>query len=73
MREKGWVTSYQHGSVGKMDVFGLPFDLSDTPGVVQGHGDEQINTFLEQSVAMQAPASASDMSGPLLRGSFDRL
>jgi crotonobetainyl-CoA:carnitine CoA-transferase CaiB-like acyl-CoA transferase len=36
MREKGWVTSYQHGAVGKMDVFGLLFDLSDTPGVVQG-------------------------------------
>ncbi len=36
LREKGWVTSYEHGSVGHMDVFGLLFDFEQTPGVVQG-------------------------------------
>ena len=36
LREKGWVTSYDHGSVGHMDVFGLLFDFERTPGVVQG-------------------------------------
>jgi crotonobetainyl-CoA:carnitine CoA-transferase CaiB-like acyl-CoA transferase len=36
MIEKGWVTSYEHHAVGKMDVFGLLFDFSVTPGVVQG-------------------------------------
>jgi crotonobetainyl-CoA:carnitine CoA-transferase CaiB-like acyl-CoA transferase len=35
-REKGWVTSYEHASVGHMDVFGLLFDFDQTPGVVQG-------------------------------------
>ena len=34
--EKGWVTSYEQPRVGNMDVFGLLFDLADTPGVVQG-------------------------------------
>jgi crotonobetainyl-CoA:carnitine CoA-transferase CaiB-like acyl-CoA transferase len=36
LREKGWVTSYEHASVGHMDVFGLLFDFEQTPGVVQG-------------------------------------
>jgi crotonobetainyl-CoA:carnitine CoA-transferase CaiB-like acyl-CoA transferase len=36
MIEKGWVTSYTQALVGRMDVCGLMFDLSDTPGVVQG-------------------------------------
>jgi crotonobetainyl-CoA:carnitine CoA-transferase CaiB-like acyl-CoA transferase len=36
MIEKGWVTSYRQGLVGQMDMFGLLFDLEDTPGVVQG-------------------------------------
>ena len=36
MREKGWVTSYQHPIVGKIDVMGLLFDLSDTPGRIMG-------------------------------------
>jgi crotonobetainyl-CoA:carnitine CoA-transferase CaiB-like acyl-CoA transferase len=35
-REKGWVTSYEHASVGHMDVFGLLFDFDRTPGVIQG-------------------------------------
>ncbi len=35
LREKGWVTRYEHASVGKMDVFGLLFDFEQTPGVVQ--------------------------------------
>ena len=36
MIEKGWVTSYRHPIVGDMEVMGLLFDLSETPGVVQG-------------------------------------
>jgi crotonobetainyl-CoA:carnitine CoA-transferase CaiB-like acyl-CoA transferase len=36
LREKGWVTSYEHASVGHMDVFGLLIDFDQTPGVVQG-------------------------------------
>jgi crotonobetainyl-CoA:carnitine CoA-transferase CaiB-like acyl-CoA transferase len=36
MVEKGWVTSYEHPIVGRMDVAGLLFDLSDTPGRVFG-------------------------------------
>ena len=36
MIEKGWVTTYRHPIVGEMDVMGLLFDLSETPGVVQG-------------------------------------
>jgi len=36
MIEKGWVTRYRHPIVGQMDVFGLLFDLAETPGVVQG-------------------------------------
>ena len=34
--EKGWVTSYEQGIVGRMDVQGLLVDLSDTPGKIQG-------------------------------------
>jgi crotonobetainyl-CoA:carnitine CoA-transferase CaiB-like acyl-CoA transferase len=33
--ERGWVTSYEHPTVGRMDVAGLLVDLSLTPGVVQ--------------------------------------
>jgi crotonobetainyl-CoA:carnitine CoA-transferase CaiB-like acyl-CoA transferase len=36
MRDKGWVTSYQHPIVGNIDVMGLLFDLSDTPGRIMG-------------------------------------
>jgi crotonobetainyl-CoA:carnitine CoA-transferase CaiB-like acyl-CoA transferase len=36
MIEKGWVTKYRHPIVGDMEVMGLLFDLSETPGVVQG-------------------------------------
>jgi crotonobetainyl-CoA:carnitine CoA-transferase CaiB-like acyl-CoA transferase len=36
MIERGWVTSYRHPHVGRMDVAGLLFDLSDTPGRVAG-------------------------------------
>jgi crotonobetainyl-CoA:carnitine CoA-transferase CaiB-like acyl-CoA transferase len=36
MRERGWVTSYRHPVLGKMDAMGLLFDLSDTPGRVMG-------------------------------------
>jgi crotonobetainyl-CoA:carnitine CoA-transferase CaiB-like acyl-CoA transferase len=35
MVERGWVTAYDHPVVGRMDVFGLLFDLSETPGTVQ--------------------------------------
>jgi len=33
---RGWVTSYQHPFVGRLDQVGLLFDLSATPGRVQG-------------------------------------
>ena len=36
MIEKGWVTSYEQGLVGRMDVGGLLFDLDATPGRIQG-------------------------------------
>jgi crotonobetainyl-CoA:carnitine CoA-transferase CaiB-like acyl-CoA transferase len=36
MIERGWVASYEHPVVGHMDTLGLLFDLSETPGVVQG-------------------------------------
>jgi crotonobetainyl-CoA:carnitine CoA-transferase CaiB-like acyl-CoA transferase len=35
-KQRGWVVSYQHPFVGKLDQIGLLFDLSDTPGRVQG-------------------------------------
>ena len=34
--QRGWVTSYQHPFVGRLDQVGLLFDLSATPGRVQG-------------------------------------
>jgi crotonobetainyl-CoA:carnitine CoA-transferase CaiB-like acyl-CoA transferase len=36
MIERGWVATYDHPIVGRMDAFGLLFDFSETPGVVQG-------------------------------------
>jgi crotonobetainyl-CoA:carnitine CoA-transferase CaiB-like acyl-CoA transferase len=36
MRDKGWVTSYEHPVVGNIDVMGLLIDLSDTPGRIMG-------------------------------------
>jgi crotonobetainyl-CoA:carnitine CoA-transferase CaiB-like acyl-CoA transferase len=36
MIERGWVATYDHPVVGRMDAFGLLFDFSETPGVVQG-------------------------------------
>jgi len=35
-RERGWVVSYRHPFVGKLDQIGLLFDFSETPGRVQG-------------------------------------
>jgi crotonobetainyl-CoA:carnitine CoA-transferase CaiB-like acyl-CoA transferase len=35
MIERGWIASYDHPVVGRMDALGLLFDLSETPGVVQ--------------------------------------
>jgi crotonobetainyl-CoA:carnitine CoA-transferase CaiB-like acyl-CoA transferase len=35
-RKRQWVTSYPHPVVGKLDQIGLLFDLSETPGVIQG-------------------------------------
>src|SRR5262249_29967541 len=35
-RQRKWVVSYPHPHVGKLDQIGLLFDLSDTPGVIQG-------------------------------------
>jgi crotonobetainyl-CoA:carnitine CoA-transferase CaiB-like acyl-CoA transferase len=36
MIEKGWVATYQHPVVGRMNQFGLTIDFSETPGKVQG-------------------------------------
>jgi crotonobetainyl-CoA:carnitine CoA-transferase CaiB-like acyl-CoA transferase len=36
LKKRGWVVSYPHPTVGKLDQIGLLFDLSDTPGRVQG-------------------------------------
>jgi crotonobetainyl-CoA:carnitine CoA-transferase CaiB-like acyl-CoA transferase len=36
MIDKGWVTSYEHPLVGRIDVMGLLFDFSDTPGRIMG-------------------------------------
>ena len=36
MIDKGWVASYQHPHVGKLEQMGLTIDFSDTPGRVQG-------------------------------------
>jgi crotonobetainyl-CoA:carnitine CoA-transferase CaiB-like acyl-CoA transferase len=36
MIEKGWVASYEQPLVGRLDVMGLLYDLSETPGVIQG-------------------------------------
>jgi crotonobetainyl-CoA:carnitine CoA-transferase CaiB-like acyl-CoA transferase len=36
MIANGWVTKQQHPVVGEMDTFGMLFDFSETPGVVQG-------------------------------------
>jgi crotonobetainyl-CoA:carnitine CoA-transferase CaiB-like acyl-CoA transferase len=34
--ERGWVTSNPHPVLGNLETFGLLFDFSETPGVVQG-------------------------------------
>ena len=34
--ERGWVTSYEQGLVGRLDQAGLLFDFSDTPGRIAG-------------------------------------
>ncbi|MBS0366894.1 MAG: CoA transferase [Proteobacteria bacterium] len=36
MKQRGWVASYPHPMVGRIDQVGLLFDFSDTPGRVQG-------------------------------------
>ena len=36
VRDRGWVASYEHPIVGRMEALGLMFDLDDTPGRVQG-------------------------------------
>jgi len=35
-KKRGWVVSYEHPFVGKLNQIGLLFDFSDTPGKVQG-------------------------------------
>jgi crotonobetainyl-CoA:carnitine CoA-transferase CaiB-like acyl-CoA transferase len=35
-QKRRWVVSYPHPHVGKLDQVGLVYDLSDTPGVIQG-------------------------------------
>ena len=34
--KRGWVAEYQHPTIGKMNQFGLMFDMSETPGTIQG-------------------------------------
>jgi crotonobetainyl-CoA:carnitine CoA-transferase CaiB-like acyl-CoA transferase len=34
--DKGWVTSYEHRKVGRIDVMGLLFDFDETPGKIWG-------------------------------------
>jgi len=34
--QRGWVISYQHPFAGRLDQIGLLFDLSATPGRIQG-------------------------------------
>ena len=34
--ERGWVTSYEQGLVGRLDQAGLLFDFSATPGRIAG-------------------------------------
>ena len=36
LQERGWLVSYPHPVVGKLEQVGLLFDLSETPGRVQG-------------------------------------
>ena len=36
LRAKGWITGYDQPLVGRLDMAGLMFDLSDTPGRIQG-------------------------------------
>ncbi|HEX7097289.1 MAG TPA: CoA transferase [Acidimicrobiales bacterium] len=36
MIEKGWVTTYHHPVVGRIDAMGLLFDFSETPGRIMG-------------------------------------
>jgi len=36
LQQLGWVASYPHPVVGKLDQIGLLFNFSETPGVVQG-------------------------------------
>jgi len=35
-RERGWTVRYDQALVGRFEQFGLIFDFSETPGVVQG-------------------------------------
>ena len=35
-KKRGWVAAYDHPFVGRLNQIGLLFDLSDTPGRVQG-------------------------------------
>jgi crotonobetainyl-CoA:carnitine CoA-transferase CaiB-like acyl-CoA transferase len=72
-REKGWVTSYQHSAVGRMDVFGLLFDLDETPGRIAGppplvgeHTHEllaEAGYTTEQVAELLAQKAAFDLSG----------
>jgi crotonobetainyl-CoA:carnitine CoA-transferase CaiB-like acyl-CoA transferase len=72
-REKGWVTSYQHSAVGRMDVFGLLFDLDETPGRIAGppplvgeHTHEllaEAGYTTDQVAELLAQKAAFDLSG----------
>ena len=36
LRAKGWIASYEQPLVGRLEMAGLLFDFSETPGVIQG-------------------------------------
>jgi crotonobetainyl-CoA:carnitine CoA-transferase CaiB-like acyl-CoA transferase len=36
LREKGWLATYQHPLIGRVDTTGLLFDFSETPGRLWG-------------------------------------
>lgn len=36
LREKGWIASYEHPTIGRIETGGLLVDFSDTPGVLWG-------------------------------------
>ena len=70
LRDRGWVTSYQHQLVGRMDVFGMLFDLADTPGRIAGP-PPVVGQHTEEILA-EAGYSPEQIAGMLAaRAAFD--